>query len=583
MEKKLIAKMKNVMYSLLMFLSAASCHSSKEAENKYLYDINGEVSTVIYKPTKIKALHDREAEKYKKTGDKKYLISSRYIDLFYYYNSTDNKDGLKQLPLVYELLKLNNNEYDYISIACNFNLAFQFENNSPKLAFHFLDEAIVQDEKSGKKYFLPHLYHLKGRLFYNQKDYNRALFYFNKSLQNLDKKDILHIASMYNNFGSCYEKMGKMDPAIRETDKGIKILEKKTQLNNDETAFLNSMRGNLGFYYFKIKDYPAAETLLLQEFNFYRDKKQYYEESIASSQRLFDLYNTTGQAAEARELINFLTALEPKLENLTDRIPLNEMLQTYYSNINDIQNLKIISKKLVLLHKECDEFSNHNLAKVSDIVNNYVIKSINHKYDYKIISQKRNNLILSALIFLSIIIFSLIIINTRNKRKKEKELLVKEKLIFENNKKILEQFIQRQKDKIENLHLNLNLKIQTEKAFLEYLKKIKRSKNIDIEEILKDLFFKINNLIQIDKKNYDLINESSSENKLFVEKLSSKFPVLTNQELKLCVYFKLNLSSKEISLLEGITEGSARVYKTKVKAKMNLDKETDLNLFLKNI
>ena len=136
-------------------------------------------------------------------------------------------------------------------------------------------------------------------------------------------------------------------------------------------------------------------------------------------------------------------------------------------------------------------------------------------------------------------------------------------LLLESNREILEKDILLQRGKIKNLHMNLNLKIETEKAFLENLKKIKKSKNIDAEETVKDLFFKINNLLQIDEKN--TVNESSAENKEFMEKLSAIFPFLSEQDLKLCAYFRLNLSSKEISLLENITPGSVRVYKTKIK------------------
>ncbi|KXH85890.1 helix-turn-helix transcriptional regulator [Chryseobacterium kwangjuense] len=60
--------------------------------------------------------------------------------------------------------------------------------------------------------------------------------------------------------------------------------------------------------------------------------------------------------------------------------------------------------------------------------------------------------------------------------------------------------------------------------------------------------------------------------------MPAKFPFLTTQEKKFCVYYKLNLSSKEISLLEGVTEGTVRVYKTRIKNKMGID--NDLFTFL---
>ncbi|WP_435525440.1 hypothetical protein [Chryseobacterium indoltheticum] len=121
----------------------------------------------------------------------------------------------------------------------------------------------------------------------------------------------------------------------------------------------------------------------------------------------------------------------------------------------------------------------------------------------------------------------------KNAEEEKEELAEKEKIIFETSKEILEKDLQLQKEKVKNLHLNLNLKTETQKAFLENLKKIKKTKNIEPEEILRDLQFKINNLIQLDNKDNELINESSLENKLFMDKLSERFPILTHQELKL--------------------------------------------------
>lgn len=115
---------------------------------------------------------------------------------------------------------------------------------------------------------------------------------------------------------------------------------------------------------------------------------------------------------------------------------------------------------------------------------------------------------------------------------------------------------------------------------MENLRKIKKAKDIDTEQMLRDLMFKLNNLMQIDKRNNDLINESSTENRLFLEKLAAKYPDLTKKELGLCTYFRMKLSSKEISSLEDTTTGTVRVYKTKIKNKLGLGREEDLTAFL---
>ncbi|MCT2562725.1 hypothetical protein [Chryseobacterium herbae] len=585
MKNKIIRILTVLLFSIII----VSCSSSKKEEaNNYFNQINQHVSKVIYQPEKIKELKEREQKKYESTGDRIYKISSRYIELFYNFNNSGNKNdenAINQIPIVYELLILNNNDYDYITIACNFNLAHQFEHKSPKLAMQFLNEAIKLDEKLGKKYYLPHLYHMKGRLLFNNKKYSQALTYFNKSLQNLDKTrhNLIFISSMHNNFAWCHEKMGHLNLALKEAGEAAKILENEKNLKPDEIAFLTGIKGSMGFYYFKKKNFPEAEKLLIQEFEVHKKSRKNDHESIANLTKLFDLYNETNQNDKMKEVVEYGKSIEPEITIISDKILINEMVQSYYLKMNDTPMVKKLCKKLIVLHDRNDEKSNQRLTYISDTLNNFTIRNIDQKHQYTIEAQKFKNKLMLIAVCIVGIIFGVTIYIIRNINKKEKELVDKEKIILMKNKKILEQDLKRQEEKITNLHLNLNLKIETEKTFLDNIRKMKKFKNIDAEQTVTDLFLKINNLIQIDRKNYDLVNESSLENKLFIQRLSEKFPSLTNNELKFCVYYKLEFSSKEISLLENITEGSARVYKTKIKTKMNIGKESILNIFLKSI
>lgn len=49
------------------------------------------------------------------------------------------------------------------------------------------------------------------------------------------------------------------------------------------------------------------------------------------------------------------------------------------------------------------------------------------------------------------------------------------------------------------------------------------------------------------------MTESSGGNDQFIQKLSTQFPFLTKKELKRGIYFRMNLSSKEISALSNTT------------------------------
>ncbi|KAA2215692.1 helix-turn-helix transcriptional regulator [Chryseobacterium sediminis] len=344
------------------------------------------------------------------------------------------------------------------------------------------------------------------------------------------------------------------------------------------------MKLNLGSYFFKIKEYKSAEKFFLQNLEYQKSAhKEIYPYAIESLKKLFDLYTITGQTENQKKTIDLFISFEPKLQNTHDKIEVNEIIQKYYSNTNALQPLKAVSQKLVLLNATFNQESNENIRNLSDILNNEIIKSADDKYQYEVKTQRRKNMLFIILALISVLLFILIFLNIRYRAKKERLLRGKEKELLENKKKLLEQNINFQEEKIKNLHQNLNLKIETEKVFLDNLRKIRKSPSTDSEQMMKDLFLKVSNLIQIDKKNNNLLNESSLENKQFLNKLKELYPSLTDKELKLCKYFRMNLSSKEISALENTTTGTIRVYKTKIKSKLGLGRENDVSVFLNGI
>ena len=568
---------RTLILSIFTIFSLVSCNS--EDGNIYFYGIDKELTATDHDRRKIFQIHHREIRRYKATNELKYLLSSKYTEIFLF---PDNKS--KEVSIIYELLRTNDNEYEFITTACNFYLALKLEETSPKLCLQFLNEALKAEEKSkGGKNFLPHIYHAKGKWYYDHGNYSLAKIYFGKALKSFEKEDLLYIASMYNNFGLCDNAQNNMKAAVLQTLHGIKILESKPNRTEDETFFLNLMKGNMGLYYLKLKNYRKSEEYYTKQMEFSMTRKKYYINVVKNSKDLLLIYTKNGATEKETMLIGFLERIFPLLSKTDHKLKACTLLQSYYSRKNDLRNLQKYSDEFLKLTTLYNKERTKDMDSVSDVLNGYIIKNINQKYDFKIETDRRNAVILICLVILIILFLWRIAVRIIKKNIEEKEILKKQKFILENSNIDLEKDIEIHKGKIKNLHLNLNLKIETEKAFLENLKKIKRSKNMDAEETVKDLFFKINNLLQIDEKNHELISESFEENKEFMEKLSYSYPFLSDHEVKLCVYFRLNLSSKEVSLLENITPGSVRVYKTKIKSKIGLNKEQELSAFLNSI
>ena len=66
----------------------------------------------------------------------------------------------------------------------------------------------------------------------------------------------------------------------------------------------------------------------------------------------------------------------------------------------------------------------------------------------------------------------------------------------------------------------------------------------------------------------------------FFNVLKSKFPAITQHDLRLCAYIKVGMDNKEIANISNVTTPSVKKSINRLKKKMGLDVETDLRQFL---
>ena len=68
----------------------------------------------------------------------------------------------------------------------------------------------------------------------------------------------------------------------------------------------------------------------------------------------------------------------------------------------------------------------------------------------------------------------------------------------------------------------------------------------------------------------------------FFQELQARFKDLTAKELRLCALMKLNLSSKEIATILGISVNSVKMARYRMRKKIGVNSETDLTCFMIN-
>ncbi|WBU89370.1 helix-turn-helix and ligand-binding sensor domain-containing protein [Cellulophaga omnivescoria] len=194
-----------------------------------------------------------------------------------------------------------------------------------------------------------------------------------------------------------------------------------------------------------------------------------------------------------------------------------------------------------------------------------------------------SNLAIAIYIFACVLLFKLIDVYYKNKQKRallktqqklsRKELENKQQLTQLNNEKL--------KLDIENKNRELAISTMSIIRKNEFLNTIKK------ELIKANLGNKVSSVIKIIDKNinntddWKLFQEAfNNADKDFLNKIKAKHSALTPNDLKLCAYLRLNLSSKEIAPLLNISPRSVEVKRYRLRKKMNLPHETSLTSYI---
>ena len=405
-----------------------------------------------------------------------------------------------------------------------------------------------------------------GSVNFKQKNYDKALEYYFKSL-NIAKEinDRIGTARGLNNIAAAYGDMGDYGKACQYFEEALEINKK---LMNRKSEGINYI--NLGDINLLLKNYNAAFEYLQQALLIYKNLK--HPLFIARCQTSLGNYFLETNNIERSFEYATKAFKEGKKHGFKTVVHNSaELLSKIYLVKRDTLNafkydiIKYQVKDSLNLEESMKELSRLELQ-----------YEFNKKEQEKKIEQQRKDLI--TLIIIISLIFALIVIVLISARQRIKAKIVdlkKQQLEVELNSRSKEfttnvMYLMKKNEMLSGISEKLvqiesdAVKDETKAALKRIALELQKSKDKDIWEEFELRF----NQVHIG----------------FYEKITQKFPELTSNDLRLCAFLKLNMSSKEISEITGQQIATLDHTRSRVRKKLGISKtQIDLVTFLSQI
>jgi len=400
-----------------------------------------------------------------------------------------------------------------------------------------------------------------GMDFYYQNNYSKALEYYKKALElALEIDNLSAIKRQYNNIAGAYGNLKKGDTAIFYLNKAILI----NRILKDHLGEATNIM-NIGFNQLNNRnDYPNALK------------------SFQSAMGIFQNLNNKTRIAEShlnigycyRALNNIDTGIFHfiKAIDIAKEIRYYTVIQMASQALDDIYtNVKrdtISAYKYILLEKIANDslYSLQNQKQLSTLEMQYLFekKEIERKQSQH---TKDTILIITILSLISGLII-LALAMSRFRLKSKYALLEQEKIRNELNIKKQE------------LSLNLITLIRKNEMLSdvsdELIQLENKTKNVEAKEVIEVISKKLRSGTG-DKMLKEFTAQFQEVHAGFYDSLLKLYPDLTQNELKLCAFLRLNMSTKDISELTGQAQASIDKARYRLRKKLHIS-NSDKNL-----
>ncbi len=459
-----------------------------------------------------------------------------------------------------------------------YRLAIILKDYDYKVTEKYLLESLQIAEAINDSVLLGRIYNSIGNLKGNVGEDKNAESYYNRALDvfKVLGRDSL-MAKIYNNLGIIYDNRDKYDSALVYYRKSEAIHKNKNNTLGLAISYLNqgfssmlAKRADSGYFYLeqslklaKDHDYNRLLPYIYNNFSSYFLEKNNYEEAIHFAQIGYDLSTDQINRLQIERSLWHLKEAYFKKQDFKNAYKYAEEINAIKDTINQYKKLKeidILEMQHALEQEKIEQQFQNEL---------FLAKIRQQKLTVTLIAVG-TGLIILVLAFLYFLQYN----RMRRKTLEQKSInLEKEKLE------------QQLEFKNKELTTNVMYLIKKNEFITNISNKLKNAdlddehqKNMAIDRIIAEMDRSIS---QDSWADFEVRFQEVHVG--FYNRLSKQFPDLTPNELRLCAFLRLNMTSKEIA---GITYQSVDSLKTaryRLRKKLGLSRDDNLVAFLTRI
>lgn len=513
----------------------------------------------------------------KNQNDALLIEAKKFLGLSY----IQKEDFQNALVLLLEIEKLISDQEKVPVLSAIATIYSKLGDNETALIY--LDETYRISKKYNHLIGLQETYNSLAIIYEAENNFEKALEYYKENLALCKTiNDEFCIIMTHNNLAGLYVVQGKTLLALNEIENILPLLSK---VNNEYLTVTVTI--NYANYLQEIGLIKKAEEILqsleigirklnapeinIEELHIkakIETFKKNYSNAVALIDKALKQISQYPNSEKKAELLLEKSTILEKNNQQKDALATYKLYSKFQDSLNTIERFR--ASEILKQKFEVKRYQDNAKAQKQETE---LLKARQKNNTYKIL------LLISAVIFLIVILMK-----QRQKAKSHRKNYQLEKELQQSKENQLNQQVDFKNKQITDYALHIKEKNDLLKHLSNQVKQIRaKSEHKSITLLANELILFINNQLQLNDEKITFNKDIKQTEASFLYKVKSQFPQLSERELQIVTYIRLQMSSKQISNKLNINPQSVNNHRLRIRKKLQLAKDEKLHEFLEKL